>query len=95
MSKTKVAIALRYAPEEGELPYVTATGKGLMADRIRALGEKSGVPIMVDPALATALSHLAPGSPIPPAAFTAVAEILVHLFRLNDRLGQAKEGPRS
>ena len=92
MPKPAVAIALRYSPEEAALPIVTASGRGFMAERIEALGRASGVPVLADPMLASTLVHLEPGSPIPPAAFTAVAEILVHLFRLNERVGATRGG---
>lgn len=62
---------------------MAASGRGQMADDIVALAEASGVPIEQDPALAMALSHLEVGQAIPPALYTAIAELLVFLYELD------------
>jgi flagellar biosynthesis protein len=86
----KVAVALRggmpWSPGAGtrsEAPVVAASGRGHLADEIVALAEANGVPIEHDPALAMALSHLEVGQAIPPALYTAIAELLVFLYELD------------
>jgi type III secretion system FlhB-like substrate exporter len=88
----KVAVALRggmpWSPGAGtraEAPIVAASGRGHLADEIVALAGLNGVPIERDPALAMALSHLEVGQAIPPALYTAIAELLVFLYELDAR----------
>ncbi len=76
------ATALRY--EQGErAPRVTATGVGLVAERILAAAREAGVPVRQDPALAEALAALDLGDEVPPALWTAVAETLAWAYRLD------------
>jgi flagellar biosynthesis protein len=87
-----VAVALRYDPEKGELPRVTARGRGRIARRIVELARRAGVPVREDPDLAQLLARLEAGSDIPVEAFAAVAEILALLYRENARLAAARPG---
>jgi flagellar biosynthesis protein len=76
------ATALRY--EQGEpAPRVTATGVGLVADRILAAAREAGIPVRHDPALAEALAALELGDDVPQALWTAVAETLAWAYRLD------------
>lgn len=76
------ATALRY--EQGEhSPRVTATGVGLVADRILAAAREAGIPVRHDPALAEALGALELGDDVPQALWTAVAETLAWAYRLD------------
>ena len=69
------ATALNY--EHGDrAPKVTATGTGLVADRIIAAAREAGVPVRSDPALAQALGSLELGDDVPEELWTAVAETL-------------------
>jgi flagellar biosynthesis protein len=76
------AIALRYEPGD-PAPRVTATGAGLIADRILAAARESGVPVRSDPALAQALAALELGHEVPEAMYVAVAETLAWAYRLD------------
>ncbi len=90
------AVALRYrhasdtAGPSG-LPEVTAKGRGAIAAQILGIAAANGIPIERNPDLVTILKTLDIGSPIPTAAFAAVAEILAHLYRAN-ATGQAAAG---
>lgn len=76
------ATALHY--EHGaQAPKVTATGVGLIADRIIAAAREAGVPVRHDPALAEALAKLELGDDVPQAMWTAVAETLAWAYRLD------------
>lgn len=84
----KRAVALSY--QEGDLaPKVTATGAGLVAERILAAAREAGVPVRSDPALTQALSALELGDDVPPAMWAAVAETLAWAYRLD---AQARRG---
>ena len=79
------ATALSYT--EGErAPRITATGTGLVAERIIAAAREAGVPIKEDPALAQALAKLELGGEVPEAMWVAVAETLAWAYRLNSRV---------
>jgi flagellar biosynthesis protein len=78
----KRAIALSYQ-EGATAPRVTATGAGLVAQRILDAAQAAGVPIRNDAALTQALSALELGDDVPPALWTAVAETLAWAYRLN------------
>jgi flagellar biosynthesis protein len=76
------ATALRY--EQGQrAPRVTATGAGLVADRILAAAHEAGIPVRYDPALAEALAKLELGSDVPEELWTVVAETLAWAYRLD------------
>jgi flagellar biosynthesis protein len=73
------AAALRY--EHGDrAPRVTATGAGLVAERIIAAAREAGVPVRSDPALAQALAALDLGTDVPEALWRAVAEALAWAY---------------
>lgn len=78
----KRAVALSYQ-EGATAPRVTATGTGLVAQRILDAAQAAGVPVRNDAALAQALSALELGDDVPPALWTAVAETLAWAYRLN------------
>ncbi|MGA2011388.1 MAG: EscU/YscU/HrcU family type III secretion system export apparatus switch protein [Solirubrobacteraceae bacterium] len=70
--------------EHGDLaPRITATGSGLVAERIIAAAREAGVPVRSDPALAEALATLDLGGLIPPELWRAVAEALAWAYKLD------------
>lgn len=84
-----LAVALRYLPSEDAAPKVTASGRGSVADRIVEAAQEAGVPVHTDGDLAQVLSAVEIDSEIPFAAFAAVAEILICLYRANATLTPA------
>jgi flagellar biosynthesis protein len=84
MTKRRIrAAALRYRAEKDAAPRVTASGQGQIAEKILAVAEAAGVPIQHDPALAEVLSRIDPGDEIPAETYSAVAEILAFLYRVD------------
>ena len=75
------ATALHYRDGD-HAPQVTATGAGLVADRIVAAAREAGVPVRSDPALTEALAGLGLGAEVPEALWRAVAETLAWAYRL-------------
>jgi flagellar biosynthesis protein len=76
------ATALHY--QQGDrAPRVTATGSGLVAERIVEAAREAGVPIRSDPALAEALAKLELDADVPEALWTAVAETLAWAYKLD------------
>lgn len=78
---THYAVALRYVREEDSAPRVLAKGRDLVALRIRAVAEESGVPVIEDKLLARSLhDKVEVDRTIPPEFYKAVAEIVLHLM---------------
>jgi flagellar biosynthesis protein len=86
MEDPDLAIALRYDPERGDAPRVTAKGRGAIAAQIVAVARDHGVAVRRDRPLAQLLGSLEIDSPIPVAAFAAVAATLTHLYRADRQL---------
>ncbi len=78
---TELAVALSY--ELGmSAPVVVAKGRRLIAERIREIAERSGVPVIENVVLAQALYKAVDiGHTIPAELFTAVAEVLAYVYR--------------
>ena len=86
MEDPDLAIALRYQPDGDEPPRATAKGRGAIAAQIVAVARAHGVALRRDRSLAQLLASMDIDSPIPVAAFAAVAEILAHLYRVDQQL---------
>lgn len=82
----KRAAALHYEPGD-HAPKVTASGSGIVAERIIAAAREAGVPVRSDPALAEALGALDLGSDVPELLWRAVAEALAWAYRIESRAG--------
>jgi len=86
VNPTHIAIALRYRKDEGRAPKVTAKGKGVLAEHMRALAREHGVPIVEDVPLARLLYRkVKVGREIPAATYKAVATILAFVYRATGR----------
>ncbi len=79
---THIAVALLYKKDQGSAPKVIAKGKGYIAEKIREIARKSGVPIMEDKPLARALFKVKLDSFIPEKLYRAVARILAYIYKL-------------
>jgi flagellar biosynthesis protein len=88
MEDPELAIALRYDPDGDQPPRVTARGRGAIAAQIAAVARAHGVALRRDRSLAQLLATMEIDSPIPVAAFAAVAEILAHLYRVDPQLAR-------
>jgi len=83
---TEYAVALEYRPEEMAAPMVVAKGRNLLAQRIKREANWHGIPIIENPPLAQALYRTVDvGQAIPAKLYTAVAEILAFIYRLQGR----------
>jgi len=81
-----LAVALRYSPEAMSAPTVVAKGARLMAEKIREVAERHGVPIVVNPPLAQGLYRsVEVGMEIPYEFYQVVAEILAYVYRLKGK----------
>lgn len=90
-NKPTTAVALHYDGKEA--PRVTAKGTGELAEKIIALAKEHGIPLQEDAALISLLSKLDLGDEIPPALYTAVAEIIAFAYILNGKVPEGFEPP--
>ncbi|GGC07144.1 hypothetical protein GCM10011352_36840 [Marinobacterium zhoushanense] len=81
------AIALRYDPETGAAPRVTAKGSGLIAEQIIKLAREHDVHIYESPELLEVLIHLELGDEIPEALYRAIAEVIAFAYGLKPQQG--------
>ena len=94
VNPTEIAIALKYDASVSAAPMVVAMGRRKIAERIRAIATKSGVPIVENRPVARALiATAAVGKSIPPALYAAVAEILAFVYRKRGRLPNSLVAP--
>ena len=81
---TRIAIALRYDRKTMKAPKVVAKGIRLNAAKIRELAAKHQIPMMENKPLARMLfKHAKVGGEIPSNLFSAVAEVLAWVYRVN------------
>lgn len=80
---THYSVALQYVEGKMSAPKVVAKGAGLIALRIREIGQENRVPILEAPPLARALyRHAEIGQQIPGTLYAAVAEVLAWVWQL-------------
>ena len=83
---THFAVALRYKPDQDDAPIVLAKGQDNIALRIVQIAEENKVAVIENVPLARALYAQAElNQMIPPELYGAVAEVLVYIFKLNDK----------
>ncbi|HHU32136.1 MAG TPA: FhlB domain-containing protein [Clostridia bacterium] len=83
--KRKLAIALRYRPEQDNAPKVIASGFRERAKRIISMAKDLNIPVYEEPELARTLVGLEIGEEIPPELYQAVAAILVYIQNLDKK----------
>lgn len=81
--KRQTAVALKDGSNQGEIPTITAAGRGKIAEKILQLAFENDIKVREDSALADMLAKIELDSPIPSEAFLAVAEILSYVYKAN------------
>lgn len=83
---THIAVAIKYDREKGNAPVVVAKGAGHIAEKIREIARKHGVPVLENKPLArTIYKTVKVGTEIPANLYKAVAEVLAYVYRLKNR----------
>ena len=86
---THFAVALRYHPDQDNAPVVLAKGQDELALRIVRVAEENGVQVIENVPLARSLyASTELNDEIPPELYGAVAEILVHIIKLDQGNGR-------
>lgn len=81
----KSALAISYDKDRDSAPKISAKGKGTVAERIIELAKENNIPIHEDPDLIEVLSKLDLGQEIPPDLYKLIAEVLVYVYRSNNK----------
>ncbi|HYO73571.1 MAG TPA: EscU/YscU/HrcU family type III secretion system export apparatus switch protein [Archangium sp.] len=76
VNPTHIAVALRYATEESDAPYLVAKGREADALSLRREAERLGVPVVRDEPLARSLIHYDVGEELPEELYQAAAAVL-------------------
>ncbi|MEW6719464.1 MAG: flagellar biosynthesis protein FlhB [Thermodesulfobacteriota bacterium] len=82
---THLAVALRYDGKSMSAPKIVAKGAGFVAERIREIARRHGVPIVEDKPLARSLYKVDLNACVPEELYRAVAKILALIFTRNRR----------
>lgn len=86
VNPTSIAVALRYDSRTMSAPKVLAKGQRLIAERIREIAEKHGIPVIRNVTLARALFRsVEVGQEVPLELYQAVAEVLAAVYRMKGR----------
>ena len=84
---THFAVALKYDVDRNAAPVVLAKGQDELALRIIAVGEENKVPVVENRPLARALyAETEINGEIPQEHYGAVAEILVYIYKMNEKM---------
>ncbi|KNF08795.1 hypothetical protein CLPU_5c01020 [Gottschalkia purinilytica] len=83
-NKEKLAVALQYDSENDEAPVVIAKGKGDIAEKIIEKGNEEGISTFENQELAESLMMLNIDEEIPEELYTAVAEIMLFIYKLDE-----------
>jgi flagellar biosynthesis protein FlhB len=93
---THYAVAIKYDAEAMGAPKVVAKGADYVAQAIRELALENHVPLLEAPPLARALyHHTKVDDQIPASLYTAVAEVMAYVYRLNHFLSQGGLPPET
>ena len=83
---THFAVALKYDIHKHNAPILVAKGQDLIALKIVEIGEKNGVTIIENKPLARGIYATTPlDGEIPAEYYGVVAEILIQVFRKNNK----------
>ena len=77
------AVALNYDPDSGDLPRMTAKGRGELAEELVRRAIEHNIPVKYDPDLVQVLSKMDPGEAIPEEVFVVVAELMAFIYWVN------------
>lgn len=88
--KRKKAVALKYDETKSPAPEVSASGAGLIAEKIVHEAKEHNVPILEDGSLVELLSELNINETIPEELYQAVAEVFAFIYRTDQQMNSKK-----
>lgn len=84
--KKRCSVALSYTFGHN-VPFITAAGHGIVAQKIREIADKCHIPLIKNPLLAEVLVEAEIGSCIPEETYQAVAAIFAFLEKKDGIIG--------
>ncbi|WP_147613957.1 EscU/YscU/HrcU family type III secretion system export apparatus switch protein [Treponema pectinovorum] len=84
MFKDKKAVSLRY-PSTAQAPFITATGKNLVAEKILKIAKENGIFIVENKELTDVLFLESPGNLIPESVYEAVAKVFCFIQAIEEK----------
>lgn len=79
----QTAVALKDRSLLGQVPEITAAGRGEIARQIIEIAYQNGIKVREDANLAEILARFELDSPVPTEALMAVGEILAYVYQAN------------
>lgn len=86
--ETKEVAAIRYDPDEDNVPVLVALGQGYVAEKILEKAEEHDIPVVQDEGLAKVLGKLSVGDEIPPEVYQVVAQVLLFVSSMDSSYGE-------
>ena len=86
------AAALRYERGKDKAPQLIASGRGLLAEKIREIAAQNRMPFYEHSELVDALAALPVGEEIPPELYELVARVFAFVLRLDKEQGRGEGG---
>ena len=83
---THIAVALKYDEKNMSAPQVIAKGTNFIAEKIKEIAKREGIPIVEDKPLAQALNKVEINDYIPEKLYKVVAKILAHIYKLGAKV---------
>jgi flagellar biosynthesis protein FlhB len=85
-----MAAAIQYERGKSHAPIIVAKGRNLVAEQLKQIAKEEGIPIIRNISLAHALNKLELDEQIPEQLYTAVAEVLNFVYKLEQQQGGRK-----
>jgi len=79
--RDRKAVALKYF-EDLPAPFIAASGRGYLADKMREIARKEGIPIRQDENLSEFLFSMDVGSFIPEELYQVIAELYTFVVQM-------------
>ena len=89
------AVALSYDEDGNSAPVVVASGMGHMAEKIVETAKDNGIPVYEDNSLATMLTQLELGSPIPEELYQAIVDIYIYFLDWGKKKPETEQSAES
>jgi len=80
----KKAVALKYDLDKDKAPWIIASGKGEIAEKIIETAKEHKIPIQKDQDVVEVLAYLNIGDEVPPELYEVIAEILSFIYSLEN-----------
>lgn len=87
VNPTHIAVALRYAEDECDAPYIVARAREEAAVRLRTQAQELGIPVVRDVSLARSLIHYDLGEEVPEELYQAAAALLKVALKMTESKG--------